>query len=1260
MDPKAQLRGEDKPLKVNDHGVDALRYGVAPASEQRAPSCRQAPPAAVALPGRRTDERPAPARSVASRHDQPRPRITGGSGRNRAPHPRPRPPRPPRRRRPHRQPSRRADDGSDPEPADAPRGSSRSMVPTAGAGTSSPRRRRRRIPASSPAAQGLLEGSRPPPVRQPHPRRRPPVPGSTGTLAAYLREIDPTSAPPPASAMPSTTTRPVDDEHRPHRRHHRAERSGRRRPPPSADPRGMDRVPRRARQAAQQPARIGEDGARTRSTTTSSWDGPATLDTSVHWLFGEEGAPLQVTLDNGNEQDTAAAQAWFRHRPREPGGPLLEPVSPPSAASPVTPSSASTRSTPAPSRRRRSVTGPSHRAAVLDSSDVDATWTPRTCTATSWVATFRTEAAAKGADKRAGLERHTFTPDDPDRPTRWEIIVDRTDKAGRWLRIGQPTIWPWPWPRSSTLRTSPPGQFWGRSDIDAVNIALTRAGIARASDLNRTARIHAHPTVTAKGMTPAQVQNIDLGNDKITALPGPDMSLDYVETPRAHRRPSVGSANFTTSSASTPAHYSRRRRQARCRRRPLRCRPPDLVRPCLLQSTSQKRLTYGRLIRDLTPAPRPRWVAGHRHRAMARHPPDERPRGVADRRRRASRRRQPRDVAPVPWARPGPGGAEPRRGGRSSSEPSDRAYTDPAGDAPQDPPTDPSAGARRLASPRATTEAATDAERAAKAVKAHLAGSTASSPAPASSTAEPSRAGAERRRQTRGPPRALHHRRSHRPRRPHHERAAGPRLSAEMVRRAIAPPDAFTVAIRDASRAGIEAATGFGALPNITRTDLGRAAASPAPSTPRAPRSASSSSRSRHRRQRRRRAPHHRPPHRTEPATPPAPSCRPAPRNTRSRANTIARTEILRAQRGPPAPASRTPTESTNGSGSPPPTRGRAPCVGRCTAPGTPSPRRSTATRTVGARWSPPFPVAAPTRSPPAMVSTRHPPLEEQRKILGPKRHELWAEGRQTLGDMVGRRSNGPWGTMRTLNPIDAALDRRPVVAPPRPSRAEVRRHARHPPHPRGPRAWPLAPRVPRAPRPGPRLPRVRPRRRQEGAGPSVGRLRGRPRLGRHRPPAPARRQVGGRRPRPPHPRPAPRRRARVRAPLQRRHHRRPGMELRQRHEPGGGEAHEPMVGRHRPAPLRPGAPCRRQPRADRRRAPRVRPAPRGRDVRGRHLPRHRADAQDRRRRRRRPWQDVGRHRQPRSTTSSRPTWITRCRPPRSSTPATTSTSSAP
>src|SRR5690606_16685741 len=27
-DPKAQERGEDKPVKQNDHGVDALRYGV--------------------------------------------------------------------------------------------------------------------------------------------------------------------------------------------------------------------------------------------------------------------------------------------------------------------------------------------------------------------------------------------------------------------------------------------------------------------------------------------------------------------------------------------------------------------------------------------------------------------------------------------------------------------------------------------------------------------------------------------------------------------------------------------------------------------------------------------------------------------------------------------------------------------------------------------------------------------------------------------------------------------------------------------------------------------------------------------------------------------------------------------------------------------------------------------------------------------------------------------------------------------------------
>lgn len=331
------------------------------------------------------------------------------------------------------------------------------------------------------------------------------------------------------------------------------------------------------------------------------WSGDA-LDTSVHWLFGEEGAPLQVTLDNGNEADTAAAQAWLDTVLENSGGPLLELEL--ATLGGITGHAVIRINTlnagpvpPATYRYRPELI----ELTVLDSSDVDAEWTPRNVhRASKWVATFRTEAAAKGTDKRAGLERHTFEPDDPDRPTRWTITVDRTDKAGRWLRIGEPTVWPWPWPPIVDAQNIPaPGQFWGRSDIDAVNIALTRAAIARASDLNRTARIHAHPTVTAKGMTPAQVQNIDLGNDKITALPAPDMSLEYVELPegastslgwlselhdqfREHARvPAVAAGRLDAAGALSGVALR------------------ILFAP-LLQSTSQKRLTYGRLIRDLT------------------------------------------------------------------------------------------------------------------------------------------------------------------------------------------------------------------------------------------------------------------------------------------------------------------------------------------------------------------------------------------------------------------------------------------------------------------------------------------------------------------------------------------------------------------------------------------------------------------------------------------------------------------------------------
>lgn len=331
------------------------------------------------------------------------------------------------------------------------------------------------------------------------------------------------------------------------------------------------------------------------------WTGDA-LDTSVHWLFGEDGAGLQVVLDGtATEEETKAAQTWLDSVLERSGGPLLDielaTLGGITGHAIVRINTLNAEpATPTLFRARPELL----ELAVIDPADVDAEWLPANVhRATGWTLTFRTELAATGADKRAGLERHTFTPDDPARPTKWTIVVDRTDKGGRWLRIGEPTVWPWPWPPIVDAQNLPaPGQFWGRSDIDAVNIGLTRAGIARASDINRSERLHGHPTVLAKGMSPAQTQNVDLGSDRITTLPDPSMSLEYLELPegasvdvgwlgelhdqfREHARvPAVAAGRLDAAGALSGVALR------------------ILFAP-LLQSTAQKRLTYGRHRRDL-------------------------------------------------------------------------------------------------------------------------------------------------------------------------------------------------------------------------------------------------------------------------------------------------------------------------------------------------------------------------------------------------------------------------------------------------------------------------------------------------------------------------------------------------------------------------------------------------------------------------------------------------------------------------------------
>lgn len=265
-------------------------------------------------------------------------------------------------------------------------------------------------------------------------------------------------------------------------------------------------------------------------------------------------------------------------------------------------------------------------------------------------------------------------------------------------------------------------------------------------------------------------------------------------------------------------------------------------------------------------------------------------------------------------------------------------------------------------------------------------------------------------------------------------------LAAEMVRRSMAPPEAFATAVRDASRQGLELATELGGLPNLTSVNLAAArrlaGALYAEGSPlrtlvdNIPGTVGDAVRERLT---------------TGLLTGQNPRdvaraiVNDGTEIARSRANTIARTEILRAQRE----ATRSRLEDADGIDewvwlSAADSRTCAVCWGMH---GTRHPVTETLDGHPNCRCTmvPAVPGGSADKIPTGdeLLATR--PLEEQRKILGPKRHELWAEGRQSLGDMVGRRSNGPWGTMRTLNPIDAALDRRPVVAPPRPSRAEVR-----------------------------------------------------------------------------------------------------------------------------------------------------------------------------------------------------------------------------
>lgn len=112
----------------------------------------------------------------------------------------------------------------------------------------------------------------------------------------------------------------------------------------------------------------------------------------------------------------------------------------------------------------------------------------------------------------------------------WWMFDERSTMEGDWYPIAEPVQWPFPWsPVADCQNLVAPNVYYGNPDLDPLLVQLVKAAIARASDLARTHRLHAHPQPYAKGMTPQQAAMISLGIDQLAALPNPEAELAFLE-----------------------------------------------------------------------------------------------------------------------------------------------------------------------------------------------------------------------------------------------------------------------------------------------------------------------------------------------------------------------------------------------------------------------------------------------------------------------------------------------------------------------------------------------------------------------------------------------------------------------------------------------------------------------------------------------------------------------------------------------------------
>lgn len=166
------------------------------------------------------------------------------------------------------------------------------------------------------------------------------------------------------------------------------------------------------------------------------------------------------------------------------------------------------------------------RLQVLDPANVEVYWDPEDV---ERAVKYKVEWMAEAEDDEVYYRRLKIKQDDSGAQPVWIMLDQRSNLGSDWVTVDE-QVWPFPWaPILDCQNLAMPNEYYGQADLDPVVVRLIRAAVARASDLARTHRLHAHPQPYGTGMTPQQAAQISLGIDQLAVLPNPDAQLRMLE-----------------------------------------------------------------------------------------------------------------------------------------------------------------------------------------------------------------------------------------------------------------------------------------------------------------------------------------------------------------------------------------------------------------------------------------------------------------------------------------------------------------------------------------------------------------------------------------------------------------------------------------------------------------------------------------------------------------------------------------------------------